>query len=116
MAASPFVWNTRDDREPWAASLSKIIGNETVESKDGEEPISASGLFGSVERMSFEFVPRVDRETLVDLVRSHSYCAGMEPEERDDVITRVGALYDANADADGLDLPYVTECFRAVRL
>ncbi len=110
------VWNTRDDRVPWAASLSETIGSETVESRDGEEPIAASSLFGPVERTSFEFVQRVDRETLLDLVRSRSYCAVMEPKEREDVLGRVGSLYDANADSDGLDLPYLTECFRAVRL
>jgi SAM-dependent methyltransferase len=110
------VWNTRDDRAPWMASLSETIGSETVEAKDGEEPIAASGLFGTVERASFEFVQRIDREMLLDLVRSRSYCAVMEPEERDDVLARVGALYDANASGGELDLPYVTECFRAVRL
>ena len=38
----------------------------------------------------------------------------MTPEEREQVLARVGALYDANA-GPMVDLPYVTECFRALR-
>jgi SAM-dependent methyltransferase len=107
------VWNTRDDREPWAAELSVAIGNETVESEDAKDPIGVSELFGTVEEATFEHVQRLDRETLLDLVRSRSYCAVMDPAEREQVLLRVGALYDAHAGADGIDLPYVTECFRA---
>jgi SAM-dependent methyltransferase len=110
------VWNTRDQSVPWTAGLSATIGSETVESRDAAQPIAESGLFGPVESASFAFVQQIDRETLLDLVRSRSYCAIMDPEEREEVLSRVGALYDANAGTDGLDLPYVTECFRAVRL
>ena len=110
------VWNARDDREPWAATLSETIGSESVEENDAKEPITASGLFGPVESASFDFAQRVDRELLLDLVLSRSYCAVMELEEQDEVLGRVGAIYDANAGAGGLDLPYTTECFRAARL
>ena len=109
------VWNTRDDRVPWTAMLSGTIGRETVEAKDGKEPIAASGLFGLVEEATFAFVQRLGREELLDLVRSRSYCAVMAPTERDRVLAGVSALYDAHADADGVDLPYKTECFRASR-
>ena len=55
------VWNTRDSREPWTAALSEAIGNETVESRDAEEPIVASGLFEPVEQASFPFSQRLGR-------------------------------------------------------
>lgn len=109
------VWNTRDDRVPWTASLSSTIGSETVESRDAEEPIVASGLFGPVEQASFPFVQRLVREELRDLVRSRSYCAVMTPEEREQVLARVDQLYDTHAGPGGVDLPYLTECFRATR-
>jgi SAM-dependent methyltransferase len=109
------VWNTRDDREPWAAELSVAIGSESVESEDAREPIGVSALFGPVEEATFSHVQRLDRDTLLDLVRSRSYCAVMAAAEREQVLERVGALYDAHAKADGIDLPYVTECFRAAR-
>lgn len=107
------VWNTRDSREPWTAALSEAIGNETVESRDAESPIIESGLFGTVEQAAFPFVQRLGREELLDLVRSRSYCAVMAPEEREQVLARVAELYESHAGADGIDLPYVTECFRA---
>ena len=109
------VWNTRDDRVPWTAMLSETIGSETVAATDGEEPIVASGLFGPVEQATFSFVQRLGRKELFDLVRSRSYCAVMASTERDEVLVRVSELYDAHADAAGIDLPYVTECFRATR-
>lgn len=109
------VWNSRDDRVPWTAMLSETIGRETVEANDGETPIAASALFGLVERATFSFVQRLGRKELRDLVRSRSYCAVMTPAEREEVLARVDGLYDAHADADGIDLPYKTECFRSTR-
>ncbi len=109
------VWNTRDDVEPWVRSLSETIGSETVESKDGEEPIARSGLFGPVERATFRFTQRLGRDELVDLVRSRSYCAVMDAGERQRVLERVVRLYDDHAGSEGIELPYRTECFRAER-
>ena len=110
------VWNMRQESDLLAAGLKGMIGSETIESGDAEEPITESGLFGPVESASFAFVQHVDREMLLDLVLSRSYCAIMAPDERDEVLRGVGALYDANAGTDRLDLSYTTECFRAVRL
>src|SRR5262249_59298539 len=89
------VWNTRDDREPWAAELSAAIGNETVESGDASDPIEVSGLFEPAEEATFAHVQRLDRDTLLDLVRSRSYCAVMDTGERGQVLLRVRALFDA---------------------
>ena len=50
------VWNTRDDRESWVAELSRVIGSETIERGDVEEPIAESGLFGPVEKATFASV------------------------------------------------------------
>jgi SAM-dependent methyltransferase len=110
------VWNMRQESDLLSTSLKGMIGSETIESGDAEAPITESGLFGSVERASFAIVQHVDREMLLDLVLSRSYCAIMAPDERDEVLRGVGALYDANAGTDGIDLTYVTKCFRAPRL
>ena len=109
------VWNTRDDREPWVARLSAIIGNEAVSESDVSEPIAASGLFGPVETAEFRFEQPLDRELLLDLVLSRSYCAKLPPAEREPILESVGRLYDEVAGSDGVRLPYVTECFRAER-
>jgi SAM-dependent methyltransferase len=111
------VWNTRDDQEPWVAQLSEAaIGRETVEERDAGEPIAESGLFEQVERASFPYVQRLDREGLVDLVLSRSYCAVLTLEERAPVLARVQQIFDEHAVEGVIELPYVTECFRAVRL
>jgi SAM-dependent methyltransferase len=107
------VWNVRDERTPWVRRLSTLIGEESVRRGDAEAPIAESGLFGPMERATFSYAQRLDREGLRDLVISRSYCAKLEPAEREPVLARVAELYDEVADAEGLLLPYVTECFRA---
>jgi SAM-dependent methyltransferase len=107
------AWNTRDDRDPWMARLSTVIGNETVRADDVDAPIDGSGRFGPVEVAEFTFEQVLDRETLLDLVLSRSYCAKLPPVDREPILEAVGRLYDETARPDGARLAYVTECFRA---
>jgi len=109
------VWNSRDDAEPWVARLSSIIGSETVKEGDTAALIDANGLFGPVETAVFRFEQLLDRETLLELVLSRSYCAKLPPADREPILEAVGKLYDEEAGPDGLRLPYLTECFRAKR-
>jgi SAM-dependent methyltransferase len=109
------VWNTRDQNDPWVARLSGVIGSESIDEDDVEQPLAASGLFGPVETAEFRFEQRLDRETLLELVLSRSYCAKLPAAERAPVLEAVAALYDEVAGADGIRLPYVTECFRAAK-
>ena len=109
------VWNSRDDRDPWVARLSAIIGNETIEESDVVPILDASGLFGAVETAVFSFEQVLDRDGLLDLVLSRSYLAKLPPAEREPVLDSVGRLYDDTAGAEGALLAYVTECFRAER-
>ncbi len=109
------VWNTRDEREPWVKRLSQLIGSEGTSTMDVDEPIAASDLFGPVERAEFHIEQVLDRETLLELVLSRSYCAKLPPAEREPILEAVGRLYDEVAGNDGVLLPYVTECFRADR-
>lgn len=109
------VWNTRDDREPWVERLSDLIGSEGTSVMDVDEPIAVSGLFGPVEKAEFQIAQILDREALLDLVLSRSYCAKLPRAEREPVLAAVGALYDEVAGPDGVRLPYVTECFRTAK-
>ena len=109
------VWNVRDDTEPWVARLSVLIGSESISVPDVNQPIDESGLFGPVETATFRFTQVLNRETLLDLVLSRSYCAKLPPAEREPILAEVGALFDEHA-ADGeLELAYVTECYRSQR-
>jgi SAM-dependent methyltransferase len=109
------VWNSRDDRDPWMARLSALIGNETVQETDVLPVLEASGLFGPVETAEFAVEQLLDRATLLDLVRSRSYCAKLEPAERQPILDAVGELYDRTGGPDGVRLPYLTVCFRTQR-
>ncbi len=109
------VWNSRDDRDPWMARLSAIIGNETIAESDVAPVLDASGLFGPVESAVFTFEQTLDRDGLLDLVLSRSYLAKLSPPDREPVLEAVGALYDETASSGGVTLAYVTECFRAMR-
>jgi SAM-dependent methyltransferase len=109
------VWNSRDDRDPWVARLSEIIGNETVEETDVVDVIDASGLYGPVETAEFALEQRLDRDGLLDLVLSRSYCAKLPEEDRRPILHAVGKLYDETASAEGVRIAYVTECFRAIK-
>ena len=89
------VWNIRDDREPWVARLERDHRQRGDRATmDVAEPIAASGLFGPVETVEFRFEQTLDRETLLDLVLSRSYCAKLPPAEREPILDAVGALYD----------------------
>ncbi len=107
------VWNSRDDRDSWMARLSAIIGNETVQESDVFPVVAESGLFGPVETATFAFEQVLDREGLLELVLSRSYCAKLPHADREPILDAVGALYDGTASAEGVPLAYITECFRA---
>ena len=108
------VWNVRDDSVPWVKRLSRAIGSES--DRDGADPvelIAVSGLFAPAEQASFRYEHSLDRRSLEDLVRSRSYVATLGEDERAAVLGEVGAIYDEEAGAGGIVLPYVTEAFRA---
>lgn len=109
------VWNTRDDHDPWVARLTEVIVGRDELDADAtvEAPIARSGCFGPVERATFGFRQRLDRPALRELVLSRSYCAVMTDEERYPVLEQVDALFDAHAVDGEIELPYLTECFRA---
>ena len=95
------VWNSRDDRDPWMARLSAIIGNESIQESDVVPVLDASGLFGPVETAAFSFQQMLDRDGLLDLVLSRSYLAKLPPAEREPVLDAVGRLYDETAGSEG---------------
>jgi SAM-dependent methyltransferase len=109
------VWNVRDERVSWVADLSDAMVGRTGVDRGAVEPIERSGLYGEVEHATFEHTQEVDREALRALVLSRSFCAVLPDEERAPILGRVDALFDARAAGGVLTLPYLVECFRAVR-
>ncbi|MCZ4497506.1 MAG: Methyltransferase type 11 [Marmoricola sp.] len=110
------VWNVRDEGIPWGRKLGKIIGKSAAESPgDLAEPVRASPYFGYVDSSDHRFWQSLRKDELYDLVRSRSYVAVMPDAQRDELLSRVGALYDDyGRGPDGMQLPYVTRCFRTL--
>lgn len=108
------VWNERDERIPWVRKLGRIIGSQEQDT-DPTEPVSTCGHFGFVEDAVFKHWQGVDRESILDLVRSRSNVAVLGEEERSAKLAEVRAFYDDyGRGMDGMQLPYVVRCFRSV--
>ena len=107
------VWNVRDERIPWVRKLGRIIGSQ--EQSRSEEPLVTSAFFGFVEAESFRHWQLVDRESIQELALSRSNVATLDDAARADKLAEVVAFYDDyGRGMDGMQLPYVTACHRAV--
>ena len=110
------VWNQRDERIPWVKRLGRLIGTQEQEG-DPSQPLVESGRFGFVEEKDFQIWQDVNRETILDLVRSRSNVAVLDDGAREAKLAEVLAFYDDyGRGMDGMQLPYVTRCFRATVL
>ena len=107
------VWNFFDQRIPWVRKLVQLMGEQSVTSSS-QELLADSDLFGEIESAKFAFWQDVTRDTLVDIVASRSYVASLPDAEREAKLDAVRALYDDYGRGhDGMQLPYIVECFRA---
>lgn len=107
------VWNLLDQRIPWVRKLVQVMGEAHV-GAGSEEVLEATDLFEAIEHATFAFWQDVDRDTLVDVVASRSYIASLPDDEREAKLDAVRALYDDYGRGhDGMQLPYVVECYRA---
>lgn len=110
------VWNVRDATASWMAGLSRMIGSDDAVPIDVVRPsFGAPEFFGEVEETIFAHSQLLDRDGMLGLVQSRSYVAMRPPEERAAILGQVAALYERNAGAAGLDIPYRTHCYRAER-
>lgn len=108
------VWNSFDQRIPWVRKLVEAMGREPNDNTASQQALAESDLFADVESQTFAFWQDVMRDTLVDLVASRSYVSSLPDAEREARLDAVRALYDEYGRGhDGMQLPYVVECFRA---
>ena len=107
------VWHFRDDKIPWVRRLGDLIGTQE-QLADPSVPLAESGLFEPVEAKQFKHWQDINRESIVDLVLSRSNVSTLPDDERDAKLAEVVAFYDDfGRGYDGMQLPYVTHCFRA---
>ena len=108
------VWNTRDERIPWVKRLGRVIGSQEQGAGPGDE-LESSPYFGPLEHESFKHWQTIDRSSVQDLVLSRSNIATLSAKDREAKLREVLAFYDDfGRGMDGMQLPYVTECYRAV--
>ena len=108
------TWNLRDERIPWVRRLGALIGTQEQQN-DPTHALLSSNLFGFVESTTFRFWQPLDRQRLRDLVLSRSNIAMMTESERERVLAQVDEMYESyGRGADGMLLPYVTHCYKAV--
>lgn len=112
------VWNSRDESIPWVRKLGLLLKGGSIDVEGGRgdlvDPLRTSEIFGFVESREFSFYQSLRRPELLDLVRSRSHVASMPDAQREDVLDRVGALYDDyGRGPDGMQLRYLTRCYRS---
>lgn len=109
------AWNTYDEGVPWVRRLKKLISPDAGSEDEAAMPLMATPYFGFVEKKQFRFWQTHTAATLADLARSVSHVATMSESDRAGVLAKVDALYaEYGRGHDGMQLPYVTRCYRAV--
>ncbi len=107
------LWNQRNEKIPWVRRLGALIGTQE-QLRDPAQALIFSELFGFVEDHEFGHWQLIDRKTIQDLVLSRSNVAVLGAEAREAKLAEVLAFYDEyGRGMDGMQLPYVTRCYRA---
>jgi SAM-dependent methyltransferase len=119
-----FVWNTRDDSEPWAAALGALLaadsrdqGGDRPEGNQSIVDAFAAELDATVTRYSTRWTHRVPPEAVVGRWASSSRVAVLDGAGREAYLNRVRDLLATHPDTRGrheLDVPYVTTAWRLV--
>lgn len=117
-----FVYNTREERTPWAADLTTLLTSVQPAGLEGDwgagsvAAMDGSALFTPLAFRAFRWSQRLGRDGLVGLVASRSYVINLDDVRRGDVMRQTAALFDRHSQgAETLDPPYVTQCWRATR-
>jgi SAM-dependent methyltransferase len=109
-----FVWNRRDESVAWVERMSEVIHwhdrpISRYDKTDWPAVVAKSGLFTDVQHRRFDYTHEVDRGTLAERVRSVSYIAAMEEDEREENVAKVLALVEDKPER--FPLPYNTLVF-----
>jgi SAM-dependent methyltransferase len=115
------LWNLRDESVPWVAAMSAITDDDTAGRgiREPEPAVESFGAaFGTVTRGRFRHVTTLTPDALRDLVATRSYYLTATSARQRELDRRVAELTATHPDLAGretLDLPYLTDCYRAVR-
>jgi SAM-dependent methyltransferase len=107
------IWNIRDESVGWLAEYTRLVDDGGQHGGPLSDPDFGS-LFGPVESKTFRHSVLMNADRLVALLASRSYFLTATPERQAELTTNVRALADSLPET--FEMPYVTYCYRAVRL
>lgn len=114
------TYNTRDDTVPWVKRLAKIMQTWDPDAMRGDYGqnsvinLAETPYFTDLERKNFRNWLPIDRNGLLDMVRRRPTTATLDDDQREQLLTQVGELYDSYARApEPLLLPFQASCWRA---
>jgi SAM-dependent methyltransferase len=112
------IWNVRDERAPWVAALSRIVGSEGYGLETAWQYGPVAPWFSEPELGLTEHAVTIPTGRLVDLVRSRSYYLTAAPAEQARLDREIGELTTTDpalAGTDSVDMPYRTCVYRMRR-
>jgi ubiquinone/menaquinone biosynthesis C-methylase UbiE len=109
------VWNRYDTDIPWVRRFQDLIAPDFGDVDEAVAPLMETPYFGFVDKATFRFWQPHTAKTLADLTRSVSYFSTLDERRQCDLLAKVDDLYASYGRGhDGMQVPYVTHCYRAV--
>lgn len=108
------LWNVRDERLGWVKEFGRIVG---LEHDWANRKIVVPEPFTDVQTHKVEWTNYITPQALIDYVASRSYCITSPADVRTrtlDDVRHLLATHPALAGSQGIALPYVTVCARAM--
>jgi len=108
------LWNVRDERLGWVKDFGRIVG---LEHDWADATVELPEPFIDVQTHQVEWTNYITPQALIDYVASRSYCITSPADVRTrtlDDVRQLLATHPALAGAQGIALPYVTVCARAM--
>jgi SAM-dependent methyltransferase len=111
------LWNERDESLPWVAALGEAMrwpAHQPYVVGQDFTPVLASGPFVNIERKKFAHHQVLDHDGILQRVLTTSYIAVLDEDEQREVMRDVRVVVDSLPDT--VELPYVTDVYRATAL
>jgi SAM-dependent methyltransferase len=107
------LWNFRRTDHGLGADLAELLSDEDAARTPEDDEVVLGPAFGPVSRATFPHAQSLTRDELVGLVGSRSYVTFMAPDDRAQLLERVGELHDRYAIDGRTTLAYETVAYRA---
>lgn len=112
------IWNVRDESVDWVRRLTDIMHGSAAEALlASDEGPRIEAPFGDFKRQTWSWSRRMTRDLMNDMAFSRSYLITASDDERERVRTELDELFrELGLTGDNeIELPYVTQAFRATR-